>query len=157
VDAGPSPAAGRRLAARAAELRGDSPGTGGIDLVITHDHWDHCFGAAALLEATAGRALASSSFAADQEASAWLALDSLRHDPATDALAAALPEEPGELVADGAPVASTSAPGGIDLGDCRAEFRVLEGHSTSDLVVRLPELGIVFTGDLVEEGDPPQA
>src|SRR5699024_7442332 len=28
---------------------------------------------------------------------------------------------------------------------------------TSDLVVRLPEFGIVFTGDLVEEGDPPQA
>src|SRR5699024_1773341 len=25
------------------------------------------------------------------------------------------------------------------------------------LVVRLPEFGIVFTGDLVEEGDPPQA
>ena len=157
VDAGPSPAAGRRLAARAAELRGDSPGTGGIDLVITHDHWDHCFGAAALLEATAGRALASSSFAADQEASAWLALDSLRHDPVTAEFAAELPDDPGELVVDVTPVGSTSAPDGIDLGDCRAEFHVLEGHSTSDLVVRLPELGIVFTGDLVEEGDPPQA
>src|SRR5699024_8035411 len=115
------------------------------------------FGAAARRVRTASRALAWSSFADAQAAGAGLALDSLRHDPATAEFAAELPDDPGELVVDVTPVGSTSAPDGIDLGDCRPAFHVLEGHSTSDLVVRLPEFGIVFTGDLVEEGDPPQA
>ncbi|WP_209372343.1 MBL fold metallo-hydrolase [Brevibacterium renqingii] len=158
VDAGPCPDAGRRLADRAARLRGRSPAATEIDLVITHDHWDHWFGAAALLAAGAGRAFASSSFATDQEGSAWLALDALRHDPATAEFAAQLPVDPGELFVDVTPVApSSSGPAEVDLGGCRAEFHVLEGHSTADLVVRLPDLGVVFVGDLIEEGDAPQA
>lgn len=158
VDAGPCPDTGRHLAARAAELQAQTIGPARTDLVITHDHWDHCFGAAALLEAGGDRAFASSSFATDQAASTWLALDALRHDPATADFASQLPLDPSELFVDVTAVdSSTQHVSGVDLGDCWAEFHVLGGHSTADLIVRLPESGVVFVGDLVEEGDPPQA
>lgn len=159
VDAGPGPAAAQHLMDRASRLgEGIRIDAQDIDLVLTHDHWDHFFGAASAVTAGAARVFASSSFAADQEATAWIALDGVRRGEAAEDYLASLPDDPGELNVAVTPVdPSPGEVGHLDLGDCPVEFHVLGGHSTADLVVRLPELGIVFTGDLVEEADPPQA
>ncbi|RBP62354.1 glyoxylase-like metal-dependent hydrolase (beta-lactamase superfamily II) [Brevibacterium sanguinis] len=154
VDAGPGPRSARTLAARAAELSVAATGRRTpVDVVTTHDHWDHFFGNRTLRDEGAETVWASPAFAADQEATAWIALDALRRDPEHAGFAADLPANPSDLVVEVTPVPD----GGLDLGGSRAEFHVLGGHSTSDVVVRLPDEGIVLTGDLVEEGDPPQA
>lgn len=156
VDAGPGRAAAKDLIGTANSLgEGDPP----IDLVITHDHWDHFFGAADAVADGARRVFASSSsFAADQEATAWIALDAVRRGDEPAEYRRQLPTDPTELIVDVSPVdESPGEVGRLELGGCPVEFHVLGGHSTADLVVRLPELGIVFAGDLVEEADPPQA
>ena len=159
VDSSPGPATAARLAERAQELsRAAAEVVTPIDLVITHDHWDHHLGAAALVAAGIDRVFASPAFAADQEGSTWLSLDGLRSNPETADFAAGLPEDPGALVVDVTPIAEAGEPPTtIDLGDSVVELHVLGGHSTADVVVRVPESGIVFTGDLIEETDPPQA
>lgn len=160
VDAGPGPAAAAHLLERAGRLGEEIAGEGGqdIDLVLTHDHWDHFFGAAEAVSSGVSTVHASSAFAADQEASAWIALDAISRGDEPSEYRRQLPTDPTELVVDVSPVdASPGEAGTLDLGGCPVEFHVLGGHSTADLVVRLPELGIVFTGDLVEEADPPQA
>ena len=159
VDSGPGPTTATRLIRRAQEL--SVTVTGGshpIDAVITHDHWDHFFGNATLAAAGAEHIHVSQSFASDQEATAWIALDAVRNAPETADFARELPEDPNELLVKVSPVDTSPGDiGEIDLGDCRVEFHVLGGHSTADLIVRLFDAGIVFAGDLVEEGDPPQA
>lgn len=166
VDGGPGPSSGRELMRRALELResADEPGTktaestGAIDVAVTHDHWDHFFGTAALVSAGAQTVYASKSFAGDQEATAWIALDSVRQETGTEDYRAELPADPNDLIVSVTAVDEVAgATTSVDLGDCPVEFHVLGGHSTADLIVRLPELGVVFTGDLVEEDDPPQA
>ncbi|MGH3588805.1 MAG: MBL fold metallo-hydrolase, partial [Pseudonocardia sp.] len=48
------------------------------------------------------------------------------------------------------------APAVLDLGGRRAELRHLgRGHTDHDLVVAVPDAGVVFAGDLVEQGAPP--
>ncbi len=156
IDSGPGPNTARLLAHRAAALSEAANGRPNpIDVVTTHDHWDHCFGNSALAAEGAGTFFASRSFAVDQEASSWIALDALRSDPETHEFARKLPADPADLLVEVTPIESGHSV--LDLGDCRVEFHVLGGHSTADVVVRLPDLGVVFTGDLVEEGDPPQA
>jgi glyoxylase-like metal-dependent hydrolase (beta-lactamase superfamily II) len=45
----------------------------------------------------------------------------------------------------------------LDVGGRPVELRYLgRGHTDSDLVVRLPDAGLLLAGDLVEEGAPPQ-
>lgn len=158
VDSGPGPSAAKQLAARAQQLSLEATGrVNPLAAVITHDHWDHFFGNATLAAAGVETFHGSQSFAGDQEASAWIALDAVRNAPETAEFAAELPEDPGDLLVDVSPVDAPGADSGLDLGDCRVEFHVLGGHSTADLVVRLIDQGIVFAGDLIEEGDPPQA
>lgn len=54
---------------------------------------------------------------------------------------------PGHLVGDA---------GSIDLGDREVVLRHLgRGHTDNDLVVAVPDAGVVFAGDLVEESAPP--
>ncbi|NNC41455.1 MAG: MBL fold metallo-hydrolase, partial [Acidimicrobiia bacterium] len=44
----------------------------------------------------------------------------------------------------------------IDLGGRIVEFRHLGlGHTDSDVVVHIPDSGVTFAGDLIEEGAPP--
>jgi glyoxylase-like metal-dependent hydrolase (beta-lactamase superfamily II) len=44
----------------------------------------------------------------------------------------------------------------LELGDRVVELRHLgRGHTDHDVIVRVPDTGIVFTGDLVEHGAPP--
>lgn len=158
VDSGPGPSAADRLVRRAQQLSVEVTGRANpIDAVVTHDHWDHFFGNATLAAAGVETFHVSESFARDQEATAWIALDAVRTAPETAEFASELPEDPSSLFVDVSPVDAPGTDSIIDLGDCRVEFHALGGHSTADLVVRLIDAGVVFTGDLVEEGDPPQA
>ena len=158
IDSGPGPSTGRRLTQRAQALSLRANGRENpLDAAITHDHWDHFFGNATLAAAGVETFHVSGSFARDQEATAWIALDAVRTAPETAEFASELPEDPSALIVNVSPVDATESTAMLDLGDCRVEFHVLSGHSTADLVVRLVDQGIVFTGDLVEEGDPPQA
>lgn len=159
IDSGPCPTVASHLLHRAQALSTELVGSPHpVEAVITHDHWDHFFGNGTLAAAGVEIFYTSQSFAADQEATSWIALDGVRNAPENAEFAEELPEDPSALIVEVSPVdGSPGEVGEIDLGDCRVEFHVLGGHSTADLVVRLPDLGIVFTGDLVEEGASPQA
>jgi glyoxylase-like metal-dependent hydrolase (beta-lactamase superfamily II) len=44
----------------------------------------------------------------------------------------------------------------IEVGGRRVEMRYLgRGHTDSDIVIRVPDAGVIFAGDLVENGAPP--
>ncbi len=104
VDSSPGPDTAARLVERAQELsRAANEIVTPIDLVITHDHWDHHLGAAALVAAGIDRVFASPAFAADQAASTWISLDALRTNPDTADFAASLPEDPGDLLVEVTP------------------------------------------------------
>lgn len=158
IDSGPGPSTAERLARRAQELSLEATGRSNpLAVAITHDHWDHFFGNSTLAAAGVDIFHTSQSFAQDQEATAWIALDAVRNAPETAEFASELPEDPSALIVNVSPIDAAESGFVLDLGNCRVEFHVLGGHSTADLVVRLPEQGIVFTGDLVEEGAAPQA
>jgi glyoxylase-like metal-dependent hydrolase (beta-lactamase superfamily II) len=124
----------------------------GRELVVvnTHAHYDHCFGNSAFsgspIYASAGcrTELLRSGPAQRQEAA-----DSCREaDPEFAARLRAAPiVPPDHLVAQEVH---------LDLGGVEARLLVIgRGHTDHDLVVDLPEMGIVLAGDLVEESGPP--
>jgi glyoxylase-like metal-dependent hydrolase (beta-lactamase superfamily II) len=118
-------------------------------VAITHAHFDHCFGTAAFLPAPVyalprcREVLAAT--AASQRA-AWSARYREQGDPVTaDALTATDP-----------PLPDAAAPTSLDLGGRRVDLLHLgRGHTDHDLVVHVPDAGVVFAGDLVEQGAPP--
>jgi glyoxylase-like metal-dependent hydrolase (beta-lactamase superfamily II) len=113
-------------------------------VVNTHAHFDHCFGNATL-----------------RPAAVWGHERCAAHLRARVAQERAhllrwLPEAAGELELD--PPDRTVGDAGADLGvgGRRVELRFLgRGHTDHDLVVVVPDAGVVFGGDLVEEGGPP--
>lgn len=118
--------------------------------VYTHAHFDHCFGTSAFpagpVYAHPGCARALAETAAAQRAE-WTAYYRERDDPDTAAeLAATVVLPPTDLVENAT----------LDLG---GRLVVLEhpgpGHTDHDLVVHLPDAGVLFAGDLVEQGAPP--
>jgi glyoxylase-like metal-dependent hydrolase (beta-lactamase superfamily II) len=140
----------RSFAAEAAELLADLRTLTRLPcrrVVNTHAHFDHCFGNATLRPAAIWgheRCAAHLRTRGDRERAhllRWLPeaareLDTLVLDP---------PDRP---VGDG----------GTDLrlGGRRVELRFCgRGHTDHDLVVVVPDAGVVFAGDLVEEGAPP--
>ncbi len=138
-------------AAQGAELRAAVRTVTALPLVvaITHAHFDHCFGTAALLPAPVhalpGCRAALAATAAAQRAE-WVEHYRARGDAVT--AAALLGTEP---VLPDAP-----APAALDLGGRRADLLDLgPGHTDHDLVVHVPDAGVVFAGDLVEQGAPP--
>ncbi|WP_445279631.1 MBL fold metallo-hydrolase [Streptomyces sp. DSM 118148] len=147
VDAGSSLAEGARLRERAQRLAGHRV----THLALTHPHFDHVFGAAALAGAEVYAAVgADAAFAHEREE---LRLDAVRNglpaadaDEAVDALA-----PPRHLV---------SGEWTLDLGDGRQALlaNVGPGHTAHDLAVLVPgDPEVVFCGDLVEESGDPQA
>lgn len=118
-------------------------------VAITHAHFDHCFGTAAFVPAPVHalprcRAVLAATAAAQR--SRWAAHYRDRGDPGTaDALAATEPRLP-----------DADAPAALDLGGRPVELlHPGRGHTDHDLVVAVPDAGVVFAGDLVEQGAPP--
>ncbi|MFC4062959.1 MBL fold metallo-hydrolase [Planomonospora corallina] len=113
-------------------------------VVNTHAHFDHFFGNAVFLPAEIwGHARCAETAAATGEAQrqAWL-----REGP--EELAEVEITPPGRTFTD-----STT----LDLGGRPVHLRFLgRGHTDHDVVAEVPDAGVVFAGDLVEEGAPPQ-
>lgn len=118
-------------------------------VAITHAHFDHCFGTAAFAPAPVYalprcRAVLAATAAAQR--TRWAAHYRDRGDPGTAAA----------LTATDPPLPGADAPATLDLGGRPVELRHLgRGHTDHDLVVAVPDAGVVFAGDLVEQGAPP--
>ncbi|WP_130797147.1 MBL fold metallo-hydrolase [Streptomyces otsuchiensis] len=119
-------------------------------VVITHPHFDHILGTGGFPDARTYGAVGLGALLAGGGREA-LAEDAVRHGAApgpAHAAAAALHrpdhEVSGELV--------------VELGGRRVVLvNVGPGHTGHDLAVLVPDAGVVFCGDLVEESGEPQA
>jgi glyoxylase-like metal-dependent hydrolase (beta-lactamase superfamily II) len=136
IDTGSSPQLGRRILAAAREIAGDIPVS---HVVVTHYHWDHLFGLAGFDGLTSfGHAAIEDDLRANPQLEAELADLGLTEEDIV------LPQNTFELAAS------------IDLGDARAEIvHFGRGHTSSDVVVFIPERRVVFVGDLLESANPP--
>lgn len=120
-------------------------------LVITHAHWDHCFGTASLLpsdvwahERCRAELVANGRRQRD-EVVAWYRRQGRMAD--AEHAAAVEPVLPRRLVDRRAE---------LDVGGRRVVLAYLgRGHTDGDLVVHVPDAGVVYAGDLVEQGAPP--
>lgn len=134
VDTGSHPDQGREILAAAQAVAGVPV----RDVVVTHAHRDHLFGLAAFdgIESLGHDTIAERLTASDtlaEAAALGVATDDLR-----------------------APSIGFSLARTRDLGGLRVEIVHLgRGHTEGDLVVILPERGVIFVGDLVESAGPP--
>ncbi len=119
-------------------------------VVNTHWHWDHSFGNAAFREATPDVPIH-----AHEDAAAMLADkgDFMKgrfaesDDPHRDEVVAT------ELVIPDHTFSSSRV---IDLGDRTVELVFPgRGHTSGDIVVRVPEVDVMMAGDLIEESAKP--
>jgi glyoxylase-like metal-dependent hydrolase (beta-lactamase superfamily II) len=116
-------------------------------VVNTHAHFDHCFGNAALRPAAIWgheRCIPDLRTRGEEQRRA-----AMRGMPeVAGALAAVRIDPPDRAVAD--------AGATVEVGGRPVELRYCgRGHTDNDLVVLVPDAGVVFAGDLVEEGAPP--
>ncbi|MGW6541418.1 MBL fold metallo-hydrolase [Streptomyces massasporeus] len=149
IDAGSSLAEGAKLGAQARALTGHRV----THLALTHPHFDHVFGAAALEDTEVYGAVG-----VDALLSRVRDREELREDGVRQGLAAPTAREaakrlvpPGHLV---------SGEWTLDLGGGRQVLlaNVGPGHTAHDLAVLVPgDPEVVFCGDLVEESGEPQA
>ncbi|GEL20641.1 MBL fold metallo-hydrolase [Pseudonocardia asaccharolytica] len=121
-----------------------------IVVAITHTHFDHCFGTAAFLPCPVHAhpgCVAALRATADAQRAAWVARYRLRDAGTAEALAATVP-----VVPDG----SVDPAAVVDLGGRSVELRHLgRGHTDHDIVAHVRDAGVVFAGDLAEQGAPP--
>jgi glyoxylase-like metal-dependent hydrolase (beta-lactamase superfamily II) len=115
--------------------------------VNTHAHFDHCFGNATLRPAAIWghrRCIGELRTRGERQRR-----DAMRWLPElAGELAAARIDRPDRAVAD--------AGATLQVGGRPVELRFCgRGHTDNDLVVQVPDAGVVFAGDLVEEGAPP--
>jgi glyoxylase-like metal-dependent hydrolase (beta-lactamase superfamily II) len=117
-----------------------------LAVVNTHAHFDHCFGNARF---------AGVPMWGHQTVPGYLA-------ERGEAVRAGLAEEGPEWAQDMADVVVTPPDRlvgdltTLDLGDRQVTLRHLgRGHTDGDLVVIVPDAGVMFAGDLVEESAPP--
>ena len=120
-------------------------------VVNTHAHFDHCFGNATFRPAEiwghAGCAAALVEHGEGQRREAARFYRESGLVELADGLEAVVIDPPDRLI---------SAAASIPLGGRSVELSYLgRGHTDHDLVAAVPDVGIVFAGDLVEEGDPP--
>ena len=137
VDVGTHPAQGAALRAAADDVADRLTGVRVGAAVLTHDHYDHWFGLAGTpgLEAWAHAGLGEPT----GSSAAWLGRVGLSAAP-----------QPSRRIDDGGRHV-------LDLGGLSA---VIEhhgaAHTRTDLTVLVPEAGVLFAGDLVEESGPLQ-
>ncbi|HZF88278.1 MBL fold metallo-hydrolase [Streptomyces sp.] len=149
IDAGSGLAEGARLRAEAEELSGHRV----THVALTHPHFDHVFGAAALAGAEVYGAVGVDAALTSRRA---------REDLRTDAIRNGLDETTAGEAADTlvAPRHHVSGEWTLDLGGgCQVLLaNVGPGHTAHDLAVLVPgATEVVFCGDLVEESGEPQA
>ncbi len=120
-------------------------------VAITHAHFDHCFGTAAFLPATvwAHRRCAADLVATGEAQRAhWVShYEAAARPDVARALADAPLHVPDRLLDDSA----TLTVGGREV----MLAHLGRGHTDHDIVVWVPDSGVVFAGDLVEHGAPP--
>ncbi len=124
-------------------------------LAVTHAHFDHCFGSRAFRDAGGQppiwahrRCPPALAATADQQRAEWVVHYRAAGNEATAAaLAGTVPVPPDHLVDRSAE---------LDLGDRPVRLVHLgAGHTDHDLLVHVPDAAVVYAGDLVEQGAPP--
>ncbi len=133
----------------AAELRRDLAelGAGPVRWVVnTHCHFDHSFGNAAFRPAPIwGHRRCAAELRSNEAEHRAAARRYLPHAAAEVDATEIVP--PDEIVEHAA---------GVDLGARVVEVRHLgRGHTDGDVVVIVPDAGVLFAGDLLENGAPP--
>lgn len=120
-------------------------------VAITHAHWDHSFGTESLLPSevwghrNCRSDLVTNGARQRAEVVAWYREQGRTAD--AEHAAAVQPVLPDRLV-DGRTE--------VDVGGRRVVLAYLgRGHTDGDLVVHVPDAGVVYAGDLVEQGAPP--
>lgn len=147
VEAFASDAGAKWMAAQALALTGRAP----THVVLTHYHSDHTGGIRGALDrgALEGGAPAGGAPAGGAPARAAARLH------ATEATRALVTERnagaPSELLRDATLVTATDTTT-LDLGGRTVSLRPLDGHTASDVAVRVEEENVVFCGDLVWNG-----
>jgi glyoxylase-like metal-dependent hydrolase (beta-lactamase superfamily II) len=120
-------------------------------VVITHSHWDHCFGTAEFLPSDVW---AHEGCRADLVATGIKQRDNVarlyREHGRTELAELISVVEP--VLPDRLVHARTE----LDVGGRAVVLAYFgPGHTDNDLVVQVPKAGVVFAGDLVEQGAPP--
>ena len=120
-------------------------------VVVTHAHFDHCFGTGAFLPCPVfahPRCPATLAATAAAQRAEWTGYYRDHGDDVTaEALAATEPPLPDHPVDPDAT---------LDLGGrAVALLHPGRGHTDHDVVVHVPDAAVVFAGDLVEQGAPP--
>lgn len=134
IDTGSSPDQGASIKARAESFAGVPV----VAVLVTHWHYDHLFGLAGFAGIP--------SFAHESVAS-WLSR------PEASAAAATLGLKVDSLTAATNPFSLAKA---IDAGGRRVEaMHFGAGHTDGDVVVYVPDAGVVFAGDLLESAGSP--
>ncbi|GAA2900282.1 MULTISPECIES: MBL fold metallo-hydrolase [Streptomyces] len=149
IDAGSSLAEGAKLGAQARALTGHRV----THLALTHPHFDHVFGAAALSDTEVFGAVG-----VDALLTRVRDREELREDGVRQGLATSTAEEAAERLVP--PGHLVSGEWTLDLGGGRQVLlaNVGPGHTAHDLAVLVPgDPEVVFCGDLVEESGEPQA
>jgi glyoxylase-like metal-dependent hydrolase (beta-lactamase superfamily II) len=148
VDSGSDEVHGAEFAAAVREIT-PLPWT----LVLTHAHFDHVFGTAAFLPCVVwAHERCRTALRDDGEADRrrWVRRYREEDKPElADRLAAARLVAPTDVFTERVEV---------DLGGRVAELvHPGLGHTDHDVIAHVPDAGVVFAGDLVEQGAPPQA
>jgi glyoxylase-like metal-dependent hydrolase (beta-lactamase superfamily II) len=117
-------------------------------VVNTHQHFDHTFGNIAFDDVTI---VAHENAAVGLDAAAERVWRLCREDDPDDPLNAAVVATPLRH-----PDATFSSVRTVDLGDRYVELlHPGRGHTDGDILIRVPDIDVVFAGDLVEESGPP--
>lgn len=141
-------AAQARIVADDVRRLGAGPLTG---LVNTHEHWDHHFGNATMVEQFGEMPIHATEWARDHiEVSARQTFETYEQDtdhPRREEILATTLH---------LPTRTFSSAVQVDLGDRAVELiHPGRGHTSGDLVVRVPDADVLVGGDLIEESDPP--